>query len=111
MRIPGSNDVLSLLEEIAMKGIRLPAPLIMLRKVLFTLDGVQHDLGSPDINVISIVARHATPRWLSSWEALGKPLSLKDWLAIENSALRFGGRVCWQKFQTMLEDSRAHKTA
>ncbi len=107
LRIPGSNDVLDLLEQIAMKGVRLPAPLIMLRKVLFTLDGVQHDLGSPDINMVSIVARYATPRWLSSWDALGKPLSLKDWLTIESSALQYGGRVCWQKMQSLLEPSRA----
>jgi ubiquinone biosynthesis protein len=111
MRIPGSNDVLNLLEEIAMKGIRLPAPLIMLRKVLFTLDGVQHDLGSPDINMISIVARHATPRWLSSWASLGKPLSLKDWLTVETSALGFGGRVCWQKMRSMLQPSRVPEPA
>ncbi|HZQ70710.1 MAG TPA: AarF/UbiB family protein [Terriglobales bacterium] len=103
MRMPGSNDVLNLLEEIAMKGVRLPAPLIMLRKVLFTLDGVQHDMGSPDINMISIVARHATPRWLSSWTALGAPLSLKDWLTVEASALGYGGRVCWQKMQSVLK--------
>jgi ubiquinone biosynthesis protein len=111
MRIPSSSDVLDLLEEIAMKGIRLPAPLIMLRKVLFTLDGVQHDLGIPDVNMISIVARHATPRWLSSWDALGKPLSLKDWLTVERSALGYGGRVCWQKVQSILETSGSNKTA
>ena len=109
--IPSSSDVLDLLEEIAMKGVRLPAPLIMLRKVLFTLDGVQHDLGSPDINMISIVARHATPRWLSSWDALGKPLSLTDWLTIEKSALGYGSRLCWQKVQSMLDAGDSNKTA
>ena len=111
MHIPGSNDVLNLLEEIAMKGVRLPAPLIMLRKVLFTLDGVQHDIGIQDVNMVSIVARHATPRWLSSWNALGQPLSFKDWLTVESSALGYGGRVCWQKLQSVLESSRRTRTA
>jgi hypothetical protein len=111
MRVPGSNDVLKLLEELAMSGVRLPAPLIMLRKVLFTLDGVQHDIGIDDVNMVSIVARHATPRWLSSWDALGRPLSFQDWLRVESSALGFGGRACWQRMQSLLESSHNTKTA
>ena len=101
-RIPGGADALGLLEDIAMKGVRLPAPLIMLRKVLFTLDGVQHDIGDPEVNMISILARHATQRWLTSWKAFGSPLSLKDWLAVQSSTLFYGSRVCWQGAQGLL---------
>jgi predicted unusual protein kinase regulating ubiquinone biosynthesis (AarF/ABC1/UbiB family) len=104
-RIPGGADALGLLEDIAMKGVRLPAPLIMLRKVLFTLDGVQHDIGDPEVNMMSILARHATQRWLSSWKDFGSPLSLKDWLAVQSSTLFYGSRVCWQGAQGLLGQS------
>jgi len=106
-RVPGAADALDLLENIAMKGVRLPAPLIMLRKVLFTLDGVQHDIGDPEVSMISIIARHATQRWLTSWQAFGSPLSLRDWLAVQSSTLFYGSRVCWQGAQSLLEGSRS----
>jgi ubiquinone biosynthesis protein len=106
-RIPGAADALSLLEEIAMKGVRLPAPLIMLRKVLFTLDGVQHDIGDPEVSMISIIARHATQRWLTDWKSFGTPLFLRDWLAVQSSVWFYGGRVCWQGAQAMLERSQS----
>ena len=106
-RIPGAADTLGLLENIAFKGIRLPAPLIMLRKVLFTLDGVQHDIGDPDVSMVAILARHATPLWLSSWRAFGTPLSLKDWLTVQASTLLYGGRLWWQGTQALLDRSRS----
>jgi ubiquinone biosynthesis protein len=106
-RIPGAADALGLLEDIAFQGVRLPAPLIMLRKVLFTLDGVQHDIGDPEVNMVSILARHATPRWLTSWKAFGSPLSLQDWLAVQSSTLFYGGRLWWQGTQALLDRSRS----
>lgn len=108
--IPGAADALDLLEEIAFKGVRLPAPLIMLRKVLFTLDGVQHDIGDPEVSVVSVLTRHATPRWLSSWTSFGGPLSLRDWLAVQRSALLFGGRVGWQGAQSWMSRPRVVPT-
>ncbi len=101
-RIPGAHDALSLLEEIAMKGVRLPAPLIMLRKVLFTLDGVQHDIGDPEVSMISVFARHASQRLMTSWKAFGAPLSLRDWVSVQSSALFYGSRLCWQGAQNVL---------
>jgi ubiquinone biosynthesis protein len=106
-RMPGSADALNLLESIALKGVRLPAPLIMLRKVLFTLDGVLHDIGGPEVNVVSVLARHATPLWLTSWKAFGAPLSLRDWLRVQSSALGYGGRLWWQGAQALVEKSRS----
>jgi ubiquinone biosynthesis protein len=105
--MPGAADALDLLEDIALKGVRLPAPLIMLRKVLFTLDGVQHDIGDPEVSVVSILARHATPRWLTSWKAFGSPLSPRDWLTVQFSTLFYGGRVWWQGAQALLDRSRS----
>jgi ubiquinone biosynthesis protein len=104
-RIPGAADALGLLEDIAMKGVRLPAPLIMLRKVLFTLDGVQHDLGDPEVSMASILARYATRRWLTSWSSVESPLSLKDWMTVQFSTLFYGSRLCWQGAQGLLDRS------
>jgi hypothetical protein len=98
------------LEQIAMKGVRLPAPLIMLRKVLFTLDGVQHDMGDPEVSMIAVMARQATQRWLTTWGSIGSPLSLKDWLAVQSSTFFYGGRVCWQGAQSLLDRSRSSVT-
>jgi hypothetical protein len=80
----------------------------MLRKVLFTLDGVLHDIGGPDVNVVSVLARHATPLWLTSWKAFGAPLSLRDWLKVQSSALGYGGRLWWQGAEALVEKSRSN---
>lgn len=42
--MPSMVDVMRLLESIAMKGVRFPASLIMLSKVLFTLEGILRDI-------------------------------------------------------------------
>ena len=95
-RLPEAVDTTDLLEDIAFKGVRLPAPLIMLRKVLFTLEGVQHDLGAGEIGMASIMARQGLQRWLTSWASLGAPLSWRDWLGVEWSTLFLGSRLCRQ---------------
>jgi ubiquinone biosynthesis protein len=95
-RLPQAVDTTDLLEDIAFKGVRLPAPLIMLRKVLFTLDGVQHDLGAGDVGMASIMARQGLQNWLTSWSNVGSPLYWRDWLGVEWSTLFLGGRLCRQ---------------
>ena len=95
-RLPEAVDTTDLLEDIAFKGVRLPAPLIMLRKVLFTLDGIQHDLGAGEIGMAAILARCGLQRWLTNWSSAGAPLTWRDWLGVEWSTLFLGGRLCWQ---------------
>jgi len=95
-RLPEAVDTTDLLEDIAFKGVRLPAPLIMLRKVLFTLDGIQHDLGAGEVGMASIMARQGLQRWLTSWTSLGSPLTLRDWMGVQWSTLFLGGRLCAQ---------------
>jgi len=106
-RIPGAADAFDLLENIPLNGVRLPAPLIMLRKVLFTLDGVQHDIHGPEVSTVSIIARQATQRRLTSWQAFGSPHALRDWLTVQPSTLLYGSRVCWQGAQALLDRSRS----
>ncbi len=104
-RVPGAVDAMHLLERIAFAGVRLPAPLIMLRKVLFTLDGIQHDIGAPDVGMVSIIARQGLHRWTANWKALGSPLSLRDWALVQSSALLYGGRLWVQWAQSVLARS------
>lgn len=95
-RLPEAADTTDLLEDIAFKGVRLPAALIMLRKVLFTLDGIQHDLGAGEVGMASIMARQGLQSWLSNRRSFGSPLSLRDWMGVQWSTLFLGGRLCWQ---------------
>ena len=44
-RMPSGADTMRLLERIAMKGIRFPGSLVMLSKVMFTLEGLLADVG------------------------------------------------------------------
>lgn len=95
-RLPEAIDTTDLLEDIAFKGVRLPAPLIMLRKVLFTLDGIQHDIGAGGVDMASIMARQGLLSWVARWRSVGAPLGWRDWLGVEWSALLLGGRLCGQ---------------
>jgi ubiquinone biosynthesis protein len=95
-RLPEAVDTTDLLEDIAWAGVRLPAPLIMLRKVLFTLDGIQHDIGAGEVGMASVMTRQALQSWLTSWANLGAPLTWRDWLGVQWSSLFLGGRMCWQ---------------
>ncbi|HET7748315.1 MAG TPA: AarF/UbiB family protein, partial [Terriglobales bacterium] len=95
-RLPEAVDTTDLLEDIAFKGVRLPASLIMLRKVLFTLDGIQHDLGAGEIGMAAILTRCGLQSWLTNWSNVGAPLTWRDWLGVEWSTLFLGGRLCRQ---------------
>ncbi|MGH2543785.1 MAG: AarF/UbiB family protein [Ardenticatenaceae bacterium] len=58
LEVPGFAEVMTLLDGIAFSGVRFPAELLMFRKVLFTLEGVLHDV-APDIKIDLVLARYA----------------------------------------------------
>jgi len=107
--VAGAVDAMSLLERIAFEGVRLPASLVMFRKALFTLDGILHDLGAPDFSMESVMARHLIQNWIGSWKAIGSPLSLRDWLQVQCSALLFPGRLWVRGAETVLEPKETPK--
>ena len=43
-RLPDSLDAMRLLDRLALGGVRFPAPLLLWRKALFTLDGILHEV-------------------------------------------------------------------
>jgi ubiquinone biosynthesis protein len=92
-RLPSSMDAMRLLDRLALEGIRFPSGLMMFRKVLFTLDGILHDIGAAGLRMDAVLARHMLAR---------SPLSVLDWIGVEASALLYGGRVWVQWAQAAL---------
>ena len=93
VRIPRVVDVIDLLERIAWQGVRLPSHLVMLRKVLFTLDGILHDIAGSTISMEFVVAQCLLQKWLENPTDLGWPLSLRDWVELYWSAMFYGTRL------------------
>ncbi len=92
-RLPSGADVMKLLEKIAVKGIRFPAPLIMLSKVLLTLDGLLEDVAGSGTNVGLAIAILLARHWVMNRKAFRSPIGIGDLLKLESSALLFGSRM------------------
>lgn len=103
---PGPVDAMNLLETIAYKGVRLPASLLMLRKVLFTLDGILHDITGSNVSMEFVMARRLFQNWMSAWTSFGSPLSFRDWLLVQSSAALYPSRLFVQWEQRALKRSR-----
>ena len=102
-RLPGGADIMNLLERLAVKGIRFPAPLIMLSKVLFTLDGIVTDVGGSSAVASFAIARHLAQRWIVNPAAFRSPVRTADWLTLQCSALLYGSRI-WVRCEQALLD-------
>ena len=102
-RLPGAVDAMRLLERIALQGVRFPGSLIMLSKVMFTLDGILSDIAGPDTGMGFAVARHVAQHWLRSRESFRSPLRTRDWLTLQCSALLYTSRLWLQCEQAMLD--------
>jgi hypothetical protein len=102
-RLPSGADVMQLLEELAMRGIRFPASLIMLSKVLLTLDGLVQDVaGSGNgmgLGIAGLLARH----WLVDRQAFRSPIRPQDLASLHSSAMLYGSRLWLRWEQAMLD--------
>jgi len=90
---PGVLDAMRLLDEIALEGVRFPAALFLFRKILFTLDGVLHDVAGPDVRIDHIIAREFLTRWVASFGVFYAPLVMKDVVSVGWNAVRRSGRA------------------
>jgi predicted unusual protein kinase regulating ubiquinone biosynthesis (AarF/ABC1/UbiB family) len=108
-RLPSATDAMRLLEEVAFQGIRFPAPLIMLSKVLFTLDGILEDIGGDRASMGMVLARHIARRRLTAPATLASPLTASDWITVQCSALLCGGRL-WIKGEQAIVDRLLART-
>jgi len=86
-------DAMKLLECIAMSGVRFPGALIMLSKVMFTLDGILHDIGGSDSGMGFTIARHVARHWVSDRKAFRSPLDASDWLTLQCGAMLLASRL------------------
>lgn len=90
---PGTLDAMTLLDEVALHGVRFPASLFVFRKIVFTLDGVLHDIAGREVRIDTVIARHYLTGWLASFGVLSSPLGLRDLAALPWDALRCSGRA------------------
>jgi ubiquinone biosynthesis protein len=100
--LPSAADAMRLLERIAIQGIKFPGSLIMLAKVMFTLEGILGEIVGSDTALGLAIARHAAAHWLRNLSEFKSPLLKRDWITLQCSAGLFLSRlgIRWQ--QTML---------
>ncbi len=101
--MPSSVDAMRLLERLAVNGVRFPASLIMLSKVLFTLDGILAEIGATDVSLSATMGRELLSKWLSSRRSFGTPLTFKDWVALQFGAALYTGRILVRWEEKMVE--------
>ncbi len=95
---PGALDAMRLLDDLALEGVRFPPALFLFRKMLFTLDGVLHDVAAEDdVPIDTVIAREFLTRWAASLGFFFAPLHLKDfatvpWIAALYQARQWKGR-------------------
>jgi ubiquinone biosynthesis protein len=102
---PGPTDLLTLLHTLVFAGLRFSPALLILRKMLFTLDGVLHEL-APGVHKGPVIAWYLLTQGTGSVSGLcplsppastfRSPLSTWDWLALSWSACGFSSRVWLQ---------------
>ncbi|HEY1270402.1 MAG TPA: AarF/UbiB family protein [Terriglobales bacterium] len=102
-RLPSAVDAMQLLEQIALKGIKFPGPLVMLSKVMFTLDGILRDVSGAESGVGLTVARHVAQHWLRDRKAFRSPLRTGDWITLQCSALLLASRLWLRGEQAVLD--------
>ncbi len=100
--LPSAADAMRLLERIAMKGVRFPASLIMLSKVMFTLEGILGDIVGADTAIGFAIARRVARQWLRNRRAFRSPLETRDWFTLQCSALLYTSRLWVQWEEAML---------
>jgi ubiquinone biosynthesis protein len=100
-RLPSAVDAMRLLERLAMNGMKFPASLIMLSKVMLTLDGILTDLGAGE-NCMGIgIARHLVRQSTTHYTLISSPIKTSDWIALQCSALMYFGRL-WIRWEELL---------
>jgi ubiquinone biosynthesis protein len=108
-RFPSGADAMRLLERVALKGIKFPSSLIMLSKVMFTMEGILGDILGSDTRIGFTLARQVAQHWLSNRSAFRSPLRTRDWLTLQCSALLYPSRLWVQWEQAILSHLLARK--
>ena len=91
---PGALDAMLLLDEIALEGVHFPPSLFLFRKIVFTLDGVLHDIAGEEVRMDAVIRREFLTRWISSCGLFHSPLAMRD-LAAVGQAITFRTLPAW----------------
>ena len=102
-RLPSGVDAMRLLERLAMKDVKFPGPLIMLSKVIFTLDGILGDIGGSGNAMGFTIARHVAQHWIRNRKEFRSPLMTRDWITLQCSALLYTPRLWLRGEQAILD--------
>ena len=89
---PGVLEAMMLLDEVALEGVRFPPALFLFRKVLFTLDGVLHDVAGHAVRIDRVIIREFLARAVSSFGLFHAPLKAEDFITIQLEALLYPAR-------------------
>jgi predicted unusual protein kinase regulating ubiquinone biosynthesis (AarF/ABC1/UbiB family) len=110
--LPGIKDVLSLLDELLLMGIKFSAPLLIFRKVLLTLDGVLHDVAD-EVSIETVLTQYVLENWTNEMYGMNflkqarptfqLPLSIIDASSLAWSAQWYCFRTGWQTSEQMLK--------
>jgi len=83
--------------------VKFPGPLIMLSKVIFTLDGILRDIGGSSKGMGLTIARHVAQEWIGNRDAFRSPLKTRDWITLQCSALLSSSRWALRAEQAILD--------
>ena len=108
--MPSGADSMRLLELVAVQGVKYPSSLIMLSKVMFTLEGILGDIVGSDTGMGFTIARHVAQHWIANRSAFRSPIRARDWLALQFSAMLYTSRVWVQWEQSILNRLLAPKS-
>lgn len=103
MQLPSAVDAMRLLERVAVQGTRFPRSLIMLSKVMFTLEGMLADIAPGGQSMGLPLVRRVAQHWVLHRKTFRSPLSTKDWIALQCSGLLYPSRV-WLQWERALLD-------
>lgn len=101
--LPSGGDTMRLLEKVAIEGVRFPSPLVMLSKVMFTLDGLIADVSGENTGMGFSIARQVAQHWITHRNGFRSPLQMSDWITLQCSALLYPTRL-WLNYEQKLLD-------
>lgn len=102
--LPSAVDAMRLLERVALRGVRFPAPLVMFSKAVFTLEDILREIRGTEVSIGAVLGTALAHRWLTLPFATATPMHARDWVRVQMSALLFGGRL-WIRGEEALLNS------
>ena len=101
--IPSASETMKLLEQLAVKGVRFPSALVMLSKVMFTLDGVLYDVAGEKSFIGASVRKHLVRRIFSREMKVALPVGNRDFFAMQGSVFLCPARVLVRLQKSVLD--------